>query len=1846
MENTHPLSALLATARISRAVLFDARPTQAYETMQTPKGAIIVAETPRHLTSRNVHNSTASTKTSPAAVRTDLKSEVQSKSVHKKEAFSTQAALESVMNDASELQVHLSAEATKANPLLHALHDSRNPRNSNTSADGGRGAPILSASHPRVIENLTVFHNDSHDKRSQGKGIANLGKAMKLSATVPSIFQSDPVNDSLRGNIVADLCFTCRKDVRGPSTEARKALSPHGSSGRPGKEVLALDFKHLTTLLQNLHQQTGGKHREELNKEISHKNTGVNDRGSLIFNKTFLPLSHNRPVNPHAVVNSHILSHTELKKVVFDTSSHAEMSLVTEENTKEQSRPTFFHETFVTEKSGAATTTLYPSSKSFPTNGKPVKNGELFEKQLSIGTHQSKGISFTKSDKKASYGFTTLFESQYVSSSSPVPLFTVTPYSSQKSVTSRGTDHSTASHPTAKMNLIEARGAISPFWTVRADAFIPVSSIQIGSKVSSQTKKPISTLVPGSSAIKLLLRTANRPFADRQNSQKSTEEHRIIKQSIFDPSVTDNKQFMKQRLTSTFAIRTLFPVKFLNTEPRQNFGKDVSMWTQTALPLSSLFNKETYTPTIHRRTFDFSNNRFLTKTHQAFIRPNKNPFTGSQNVHGTNEPISAENQGVTETGDMQKFRNQESRRDDNFGNKREGVLKVPETESEKLKTIITSEAEIIQNIAGEAKDVEEDNARKRRDKDPGQGDDSRETDAERRGVTKIKIENSALEMAEKQYLERGQPGAENKKGWITEDTRSYKKAEKDMTNVFLEPTANSEEPKRDKGHTTANLSPLHSLTKDLAASKQNGIHQSRNAPQLEEITSMPFYHTVTTNHKPPRSALRSQRPNRSDAFPSGEPHTRIKLHLPSHKDNLQKHAASPPLHARDLQKEEVTFSATAAVFGVSSLKFTDPIKPTIPRHSDTTTSDPPVLHSISNKMSLTPHPLAITAGIQTAQPHFTVNSFLSLSIIHSRTDHRHKLISSVLRASSISHTENEREQEGYITTEMDPARQQPQMSNDSSAKPPTVAASSSQARFSTGTSQPHQGQSVAHRSQSSLCSDMISGQPCSFKLSAVDGNKQRFVKTLTPLMNPEAEIDQFPLSRMSPLPNLREVGGLTESPRETKTPQASVNSEYANSENDKVETFFGTTAVKNQTGDNESMKIIFVSTENYSDEVEVTPTPTTGRSKLHMSNTGEELKLTSVTKENDLDRLLDTVSNFVHAKSDIAMPEPSRTDQTDATLSITQESHPQESKVQLNSIDKERSSELKSKTEEKQLMQNMSSNTPSVSNVSNELIIQRKFTQQIPDPEVNATSPFQIIPVSFVPTARKGDSNKAKVNSRLLLATVSENVAITKKQSQAAVEHTMHSHNHTPSLSGTQPLIAATAEKVTPAAKRQSRTETQSVGRPQHQIFAQATEQSQHIQPAMTAASYPDNEADADSTAGSLRTVHRAGRAHAEASAASEIMNFSLLQDVRSAQILSTVDENKHGSLERIFANSTPDKRGDKKQPLPKKGNMNATTDSVRPVGVLPTDVINKTTDTTYTVSVTKQTKDMYKILNGMTKRNTIVMENCTSDCAVDENVTRQTNNIKLYYSPVTSKSTRDHTSVDETMSKKTTGTSDNNTRLERHRSPPWTQFVKRPTQRHFPTEIPATKATLSEPETTTVQTPIKSTERALLTENHSKKLLHRGAGGDGIFEAQSVSRSAKAQKKSPLAQSRSLVSELKQISPHLYLSGVTEVSDDSCGTGNYTAEMSLNVGKSVDPGDALPSQGSLKVVINLKTNNSQINLAVTSCCLSPTIQPDLSNSTCCLFSSDALSRGRRFPPRIYALLSPISEIAYLLGPC
>lgn len=86
-----------------------------------------------------------------------------------------------------------------------------------TSADGGLEAPILSASHPRVTDNLAALRNDIDDKQSQGKDEkwnSILGRDEDVFSTMQSIFQNDTAEDSVRGNSVTNSCLTFLKDRR------------------------------------------------------------------------------------------------------------------------------------------------------------------------------------------------------------------------------------------------------------------------------------------------------------------------------------------------------------------------------------------------------------------------------------------------------------------------------------------------------------------------------------------------------------------------------------------------------------------------------------------------------------------------------------------------------------------------------------------------------------------------------------------------------------------------------------------------------------------------------------------------------------------------------------------------------------------------------------------------------------------------------------------------------------------------------------------------------------------------------------------------------------------------------------------------------------------------------------------------------------------------------------------------------------------------------------------------------------------------------------------------------------------------------------------------------------------------------------------------------------------------------------------------------------------------------------------------------------------------------------------------------------------------------------------------
>lgn len=132
---------------------------------------------------------------------------------------------------------------------------------------------------------------------------------------------------------------------------------------------------------------------------------------------------------------------------------------------------------------------------------------------------KSKRLHFTKSAVNVSHSLSTNLETRDISSV-PVSNMPFIAKSLHKSFLPKGHAFSAASHPTERMDLIEAHGAITPFnprrptalavrnlqsqfLTVRADSFISVLRSQIRSPPSSQTKEPILTLLAKDSPIRL-----------------------------------------------------------------------------------------------------------------------------------------------------------------------------------------------------------------------------------------------------------------------------------------------------------------------------------------------------------------------------------------------------------------------------------------------------------------------------------------------------------------------------------------------------------------------------------------------------------------------------------------------------------------------------------------------------------------------------------------------------------------------------------------------------------------------------------------------------------------------------------------------------------------------------------------------------------------------------------------------------------------------------------------------------------------------------------------------------------------------------------------------------------------------------------------------------------------------------------------------------------------------------------------------------------------------------------------------------------------------------------------------
>ncbi|CAK6968132.1 uncharacterized protein LOC121898295 isoform X1 [Scomber scombrus] len=1935
-ENTLRHTAVAVTAKFSEAILFDTRPVPPYERTQITKDLAAISPSRERFVSRNGQNSLNSTRDNASVMRIPAGSEIPLITNYEKIVFSsTQAAFESMVNGTTEPGVHLSADAVKASLWLHTLLYNMNQRNTEsitlTSADGGPGVPILPASHPHVIDNLAAQHNDNDDKQSQGKdekGISNLSRNEYLFSTLPSVFQNDTAEDSLTAYIMTNLCLTCLKDRREVSTEKSVALPPLSpDSSSPSRDSLQLDFNQFITSLPSLQQQSFVQREKMLSKDKSHQNitmqSSVSVREKTVNNQTSFSKTVNHSQN--TMNNSRIGSFLS-DTVTVDTRPHAEMSSESQKDTKKQLGHTNPSETFVTvERPISTTAALYRSSKSLYTVKKRVKNGkqQVFGKEVSNSDTQSKLIYFSNNKDNASHRLTTKLNNGFIQkqpldisseSVSNTPVITKAPHSSQKSDLPEGSDHSTKSHPTEKMNLIKAQSAITPFRPIRPNtsavkntdsqyltgrthSLNSVLSGQMPVKPSSHTEESILTLLPEDSSKKFASVTTVKHLTDKQDSQTFNTVNSIAEQASVDLSGKANIPVMEKTHTSTFTTnKAVVPLKLFLSEPRQDFDDKASTLTLTTL--STKFFSESLTMSRllgsqSKITFDVSDDNHAAQTSQSFVKYNRDLIREPLIAHSLklgdkNEQmltVSTEDEDK-ENKDIQMIQQkQETRSDEKLGSRSEELFRSDKTESSKEEKIITTVIAINQNAERQEDKMKQHEAMTsreedggRQDKDPRQVEITDEEDARRRNMTDTNTENASKDgenitkdketIAGKQSLSITKEGEEAER-----KVTANKKDIKQTTYVPVGPTTNLKVLNRDKGHSVTNLSSGHSLIKQLGVTEHKVIQPGEKNAEIVEMKNMPFSYKVTSNHRPVHSTLRSERPKVSKMA------SLFKESQHSHRPAVTKHEATS-----SLTKENALNKVVEATFSVTVIPKMDPkpFKVSTALHRSANKSAHSELNSISYMLSLINPHLVITTRSPSAQPHFTVNSStLSVSIIYNISDHRNKFSASVSEADSLLQTMNEREQEKHTipphvfesgvkdhltsnmieevntSTSVSPASSQ-RMFNDSSTRPPTTAALSSEAHISNGQLQPHQQQPAPEISQSSSF-DMTSGQPCSFKLSEkaahsdalhapADDNEQRSVQTLMASMSPFAKSDQFPLSSMSPLLNLLLFGGdslpgtyglmgLTKSASEKEILRANSNTEYANSQSDYAESLLETAEETNPTQKNNSVQPMVTSAVNHSDAItkqmagnrdERNSFPfsaqTNGRSK-HQPNKPDEFNSLSLiqtvkpgvnhndegngtvktalqniqhlpqikgdTETNTVTFAFETTHKILQTLNEEAVPVTDdfatlildTNDQTGITAFVESDSLREIPKTQTNDVPNNSISDMEhhaAKATEKQHDPSKPRGSVSTLPVAQihlgiDLKVPNMSMQQISDRIMNITSAFQITAtktndyVSLAPIASiSGLSMSTEAHESAM--TTGENVqAVIEKSSQAAhTKHMVHSNSHIEPLSLREPPSAPTTGKHTPAVERKSTTETQSLEQPEHEISGQVIEQSRHASPNMIAMIRPINDPEMGIQASTLKAMHRAGVAH----------------------------------------ETTP----------------NMVTDSVPPTGISPTEIINKTSCRTIgcatsdrTIKTTTETGEidhtaqekMYttKAGSGGDHFNAVQTpvtkpenDSCGTGCPVPGKTTTQATNLdSTALSPVTSKF--DHATVDETLTDKPKSMTDGpptktwrllveTDHLARHGTPEQAEFVEKTTQRnsHSETSVTqeaiATEVTLSEPEATTAQTTEKTTEHTLFTEKNTKTQLNRGAAPAEIFEAQNANR-------------------------------VTEVSEDLCGSGNYTAEMSLNLGRGVEPGDAVPAMGNLIVVINLKTNNSQINLEVTSCCLSPTIQPDLTSSTCCLFS-------------------------------
>ncbi|XP_028940271.1 mucin-5B-like [Antrostomus carolinensis] len=119
-------------------------------------------------------------------------------------------------------------------------------------------------------------------------------------------------------------------------------------------------------------------------------------------------------------------------------------------------------------------------------------------------------------------------------------------------------------------------------------------------------------------------------------------------------------------------------------------------------------------------------------------------------------------------------------------------------------------------------------------------------------------------------------------------------------------------------------------------------------------------------------------------------------------------------------------------------------------------------------------------------------------------------------------------------------------------------------------------------------------------------------------------------------------------------------------------------------------------------------------------------------------------------------------------------------------------------------------------------------------------------------------------------------------------------------------------------------------------------------------------------------------------------------------------------------------------------------------------------------------------------------------------------------------------------------------------------------------------------------------------------------------------------------------------------LNGFAVVSDDVCGSGNYTVQMSLRPAAEADPEveGSVASQETFLALIAVQSNSSQPMLQIRSCCVTPSASAGGPGAMCCLFHrlpfecrhiqllQSSKSRAASFTIQLFQMLN--HSVAYL----